>query len=180
MYTTFTDPVIVNSTLDVTASGAQTSTFNGAELTNTATSSTSSIDKVAVKIDSLALRMRPRAPHEAADLGGRLCQARAREVYRCYLAVDIPLGLLSLSLFDSATMISGAVRIRSSQLPCQAWSLGASPRSPAVVEDQYRSRSAGSWRTRKPQPWENPADGARSAWLTILSTSSGGIGREAS
>jgi len=55
-----------------------------------------------VKIDSLALRMRPRAPHEAADLGIRLCQSRAREVYRCYLAVAIPMGLLSLSLFEVA------------------------------------------------------------------------------
>lgn len=55
-----------------------------------------------MKIDSLALRMRPRAPHEAADLGIRLCQSRAREVYRCYLAVAIPMGLLSLSLFEVA------------------------------------------------------------------------------
>jgi hypothetical protein len=53
-----------------------------------------------VKIDTLALRMRPRAPHEAGDLGIRLCQTRAREVYRCYLAVAIPMALLSLSLFE--------------------------------------------------------------------------------
>jgi len=53
-----------------------------------------------VRIDSLALQMRPRAPHEAADLGIRLCQASAREVYACYLAVAIPLSLLALSLFE--------------------------------------------------------------------------------
>jgi hypothetical protein len=53
-----------------------------------------------VKIDSLALQMRPRAPHEAADLGVRLCQAHAREVYRCHLAVAIPVALLALSLFE--------------------------------------------------------------------------------
>ncbi len=53
-----------------------------------------------MRIDSLELQMRPRAPHEAADLGIRLCQASAREVYRCYLAVAIPLSLLALSLFE--------------------------------------------------------------------------------
>src|SRR5262245_40089381 len=44
--------------------------------------------------------MRPRAPHEAADLGIRLCQAHAREVYRCWLAVALPMALLSLALFE--------------------------------------------------------------------------------
>jgi hypothetical protein len=53
-----------------------------------------------VRIDSLALQMRPRAPHEAADLGVRLCQASYRQVYRCYLLVAIPMALLSLSLFE--------------------------------------------------------------------------------
>jgi hypothetical protein len=53
-----------------------------------------------VRIDSLALQMRPRAPHEAADLGIRLCQANARAVYRCYLVVAIPMALLALSLFE--------------------------------------------------------------------------------
>ena len=56
-----------------------------------------------MRIDSLALRMRPRAPHEAADLGVRLCQTRAREVYRCYLAVAIPMALLALSLYEVAS-----------------------------------------------------------------------------
>ena len=53
-----------------------------------------------MRIDSLALQMRPRAPHEAADLGIRLCQASAREVYRCYLLVAIPIALLAMSLFE--------------------------------------------------------------------------------
>ncbi len=55
-----------------------------------------------MQIDSLALQMRPRAPHEAADLGVRLCQANARAVYRCYLAVAIPVAIVSLSLFEFA------------------------------------------------------------------------------
>jgi len=53
-----------------------------------------------VKIDSLALQMRPRAPHEAADLGVRLCQLHAGEVYRCYLTVAIPMALLAMALFE--------------------------------------------------------------------------------
>ncbi len=53
-----------------------------------------------MKIDSLSLQMRPRAPHEAADLGIRLCQAKHRDVYRCFLAVAIPVALLCLSLFE--------------------------------------------------------------------------------
>jgi len=53
-----------------------------------------------VRIDSLVLQMRPRAPHEAADLGVRLCQAAAGDVYRCYLVVAIPFMVLALSLFE--------------------------------------------------------------------------------
>jgi hypothetical protein len=60
-----------------------------------------------VRIDSLELQMRPRAPHEAADLGVRLCQASAREVYTCYLAVAIPLSLLAMSLFEISPWLPG-------------------------------------------------------------------------
>jgi hypothetical protein len=58
-----------------------------------------------VKIDSLAVQMRPRTPHEAADLGVRLCQANARAIYRCYFMVAIPIALLSLSLFEVASWL---------------------------------------------------------------------------
>jgi hypothetical protein len=64
--------------------------------------SATSHSRAAVQIDSLALQMRPRAPHEAADLGVRLCQAAAGAVYRCYLVAAIPLALLSLSLLEIA------------------------------------------------------------------------------
>jgi hypothetical protein len=62
-----------------------------------------------VRVDSLALQMRPRAPHEAADLGVRLCQASAREVYRCHLAVAIPLAVFALSLFEIRPWLPGVV-----------------------------------------------------------------------
>jgi hypothetical protein len=44
--------------------------------------------------------MRPRAPHEAADLGIRLCQFAAGAVFRCYLIVAIPIAVIALSLFE--------------------------------------------------------------------------------
>ena len=62
-----------------------------------------------MQVDSLALQMRPRAPHEAADLGIRLCQSAAREVYRCYLVVAIPLAVLAMSLFEIRPWLPGVV-----------------------------------------------------------------------
>jgi len=58
-----------------------------------------------VRIDTLVLQMRPRAKHEAADLGIRLCQRVAGDVYRCYLLVAIPMTILALSLFEVAHWI---------------------------------------------------------------------------
>jgi hypothetical protein len=55
-----------------------------------------------VRIDALALRLRPRTPYEAADLGTRLCQSAARDVYKCYLAVAIPTYLLCLCTVEIA------------------------------------------------------------------------------
>jgi hypothetical protein len=55
-----------------------------------------------VQIDSLILRMRPRAPLDAADLGVRLCQANARSVYSCYAAVAIPMFALALASYEIA------------------------------------------------------------------------------
>jgi hypothetical protein len=55
-----------------------------------------------VQIDALALRMRPRTPMEAADLGVCLCQSAARPVYLCYWAVGLPVVALSLATFEIA------------------------------------------------------------------------------
>ncbi|MFL6605517.1 MAG: hypothetical protein ACJ8R9_29855 [Steroidobacteraceae bacterium] len=46
--------------------------------------------------------MRPRTPMEAADLGVRLCQSAARQVYLCYWAVGLPVVALSLATFEIA------------------------------------------------------------------------------
>jgi hypothetical protein len=60
-----------------------------------------------VRVDSLALQMRPRAPHEAADLGIRLCQFASFEIYKSYLTVAIPATLLCLALFEIRPWLPG-------------------------------------------------------------------------
>lgn len=60
-----------------------------------------------MQIDALALRMRPRTPMEAADLGVRLCQSAARPVYLCYWAVGLPIVALSLATFEIADWLPG-------------------------------------------------------------------------
>jgi hypothetical protein len=55
-----------------------------------------------MQLDALALRMRPRAPLEAADLGARLCQAAARSVYACYAVAYVPVAALALASFEIA------------------------------------------------------------------------------
>jgi hypothetical protein len=58
-----------------------------------------------MQIDALALRMRPRAPLEAADLGARLCQASARSVYACYAVAYLPVVALALATFEIAAWL---------------------------------------------------------------------------
>ena len=55
-----------------------------------------------MQIDALSLRLRPRTPYEAADLGTRLCQSAARDVYSCYLVVAIPVFALCLASVEIA------------------------------------------------------------------------------
>lgn len=58
-----------------------------------------------MKIDTLALRLRPRSPLEAADLGVRLCQHAARDVYKCYLTVGIPVFVVTLATWEWAAWL---------------------------------------------------------------------------
>jgi hypothetical protein len=50
-----------------------------------------------VLVDTLAVRLRPRTPNEAVDLGVRLCQSAAPAVWRCYLVAAIPVIALALA-----------------------------------------------------------------------------------
>jgi hypothetical protein len=58
-----------------------------------------------MQLDALALRMRPRAPLEAADLGVRLCHAAGRSVYACYAVVYVPVAALALAAFEIASWL---------------------------------------------------------------------------
>jgi hypothetical protein len=55
-----------------------------------------------VRIDALAVRLRPRTPFEAVDLGVRLCQHAARSVYPCYAVVALPIAALALASSELA------------------------------------------------------------------------------
>jgi hypothetical protein len=60
-----------------------------------------------VRIDALALRLRPRSPLEAADLGARLCQRHARSVYSCYALVLAPVAALCMATAGIASWLPG-------------------------------------------------------------------------
>jgi hypothetical protein len=62
-----------------------------------------------VQVDALLVRLRPRAPLEAADLGARLCQQAATSVYRCYGATALPLMALCVASFEIAHWLPGLV-----------------------------------------------------------------------
>jgi len=53
-----------------------------------------------VQLESLAVRLRPRTPFEAADLGVRLGQATAKSVYLCYAIVAAPFMILAFASYD--------------------------------------------------------------------------------
>src|ERR1044071_1029883 len=58
-----------------------------------------------MRADAFAIRLRRRGKLEAVDLGVRLCQSAAGSVFRCYLAVAVPLILLALASFEFATWL---------------------------------------------------------------------------
>jgi hypothetical protein len=58
-----------------------------------------------VRVDAFAIRLRPRANFEAADLGVRLCQSSARDVYTCYLSVYVPLAALAFACYETAAWL---------------------------------------------------------------------------
>jgi hypothetical protein len=58
-----------------------------------------------VQVDGLAVRLRPRTPMEAADLGVCLCQSAARSVYRCYGLAALPVLVLALASHELAAWL---------------------------------------------------------------------------
>jgi len=62
-----------------------------------------------VQLDALAVRLRPRTPAEAADLGVRLCQSAARSVYPCYAVVAVPLMIAAFATSEISHGLPGLV-----------------------------------------------------------------------
>lgn len=58
-----------------------------------------------MRADAFAIRLRRRGKLEAVDLGVRLCQSAAGSVFPCYLAVAVPVILLSLASFEIASWL---------------------------------------------------------------------------
>jgi hypothetical protein len=58
-----------------------------------------------VRVDAFAIRLRPRRPWEAADLGVRVCQQQARSVFSCYWAVAIPYIVLCVATVEIASWL---------------------------------------------------------------------------
>ena len=58
-----------------------------------------------MQVDALAVRLRPRTPNEAADLGVRLCQSAARSVFPCYAVAALPVIALALSSYEIASWL---------------------------------------------------------------------------
>lgn len=55
-----------------------------------------------MQVDALRLRMRPRSPWEAADLGIRFAQDEWRNLYACHAAVAVPLFALCIASHELA------------------------------------------------------------------------------
>jgi len=62
-----------------------------------------------VRIETLAVRLRPRTTTEAADLGVRLCQAAAADVYRAYAVAFVPVVLLASATSELAQWLPALV-----------------------------------------------------------------------
>jgi hypothetical protein len=55
-----------------------------------------------VQVDALAVRLRPRTPLEAGDLGAQLCQHAARSTFTCYAIVAAPVMVLAFATYEIA------------------------------------------------------------------------------
>ena len=118
-----------------------------------------------MQIDALALRMRPRAPLEAADLGVRLCQTSARSVYACYAVAYLPVLALALASFEIAVWLPTLI-LFSAKPWCDRTILFVLARAafsqPTTVGDLWRARGPVwgrqlllTWTWRRLSPWRS-------------------------
>jgi hypothetical protein len=60
-----------------------------------------------MRVDALAITLRPRGMGEAADLGQRLVQVHARSLWRCYLPAWAALLLVAMATLEIASWLPG-------------------------------------------------------------------------
>ena len=118
-----------------------------------------------MRIDTLALRLRPRTPVEAADLGQRLLLANARSVYLTYAAVAVPLFTVAMATFEIANWLPGVLiwwakpwldRSILFVLSRAAFGRKAGPRDLWHEQRQYWwRRFFYSWTVRRLSPWRS-------------------------
>ncbi|HKE94208.1 MAG TPA: hypothetical protein VKB34_07895 [Povalibacter sp.] len=58
-----------------------------------------------MQVDAFVIRLRRRSNMEAADMGVRLCQSVAGQVFACYLIVMLPVAVFCLASFEVASWI---------------------------------------------------------------------------
>jgi len=59
-----------------------------------------------MQLDTLAVRLRPRTPLQAADLGIRLCQANARAVWTAFALVAVPILTVAVAASEISPLLS--------------------------------------------------------------------------
>ena len=62
-----------------------------------------------MQVDTLAVRLRPRTPLEATDLGVNLCQRTARSVYACTAVAALPVMAIAAGSYELAPWLPAVV-----------------------------------------------------------------------
>ena len=118
-----------------------------------------------MRVDAFAIRLRPRSNFEAADLGVRLCQHAAREVYPCYLSVLVPITALALASYEIAAWLPIPVLAlakswldRTILFALSRAAFGQSTRPLDVWREQRQvwwSQLLRTWTLRRLSPWRS-------------------------
>ena len=118
-----------------------------------------------MRVESFAIRLRRRGNMEAADLGVRLCQKAARDVYACYFTVALPVILLCLASFEVATWLPMTAlwwfkpwldRTILFALSRAAFGVSTSPRDLWLAQRQvWWGQLLSTWTIRRLSPWRS-------------------------